>query len=182
MIDLSFTVDDAERALRIIFDNRPAHTKTGIGRYTRLLSNLLNEGVAGHDCWQLDGSMLALRAQTPLEEEFELPMLLEREDAGLLHSPLFRLPAILPCPAVITLHDAIPAVRPDLTPPEFARLFDAAAEAAARAVAVVCPSEHAKADVVRSLGVPARKVRVIPEAPDSSSQLVGPKRGRARVR
>src|SRR5581483_205692 len=82
------------------------------------------------------------------------------------HSPLFRLPAVLPCAAVVTVHDAIPVVRPELSNPEFTRLFEEnAREACERAAAVVCPSEHAKKDVVSALGVAAEKVHVIVETP-----------------
>ncbi|MBI3725145.1 glycosyltransferase family 4 protein [bacterium] len=118
-----------------------------------------------------------------MEEEFELPPLIEREGIDLFHSPIFRLPAILACRSVVTIHDAIPAVRPDLTNPDFARIFEDAPEAARRADAVVCPSEHAKRDVVRALGVPAEKVHVIPEAPSSAFRLLDEKtRKEARVR
>lgn len=86
------------------------------------------------------------------------------------HSPLFRLPAVLPArtQAVVTVHDAIPAVRPDLATPGFAALFAAEArEAAQRAAAVVCPSEHARGEVAAALGVSLERVRVVPEAPDA---------------
>ena len=80
------------------------------------------------------------------------------------HSPLFHLPALVPCRSVITLHDAIPLVRPDLSDPDFTRLFhEEAIETAERADAIVCPSEHAKRDVVSSLKIDGGKVHVITE-------------------
>src|SRR5947209_6964606 len=82
------------------------------------------------------------------------------------HLPLFSLPAILPCRSIVTVHDAIPVVRPDLSNPGFTRLFEERArDGVERADAVVCPSEHAKKDIVSALGVPAEKVHVIPEVP-----------------
>ena len=82
------------------------------------------------------------------------------------HSPLFHLPALVPCRSVITLHDAIPLVRPELSNPGFTKLFqEEALEAAERADAIVCPSEHAKKDIVTSLKVAPKKVHVITETP-----------------
>jgi glycosyltransferase involved in cell wall biosynthesis len=90
------------------------------------------------------------------------------------HSPLFRLPAVLPSRAVVTIHDAIPAVRPDLTNKEFARYFGEARTSATRADAVVCPSEHARKDVVRELGLNPAKVRVVAETPDPKFRPIDP--------
>ncbi len=82
------------------------------------------------------------------------------------HSPLFHLPALVPCRSVITLHDAIPLVRPELSNPGFTKLFqEEAVDAAERADAIVCPSEHAKKDIVTSLKVAPEKVHVITETP-----------------
>lgn len=146
--------------MRILFDARPSHSSTGIGRYTRTVRELLR----GPEVWAI-GEDLQLRSQTPIEEEFELPAILEDEDIDLLHTPLFHLPAILPCRSIITIHDTIPAARPDLTPRAFAEIFAEATEAAERADAIVCPSEHAKRDIVRYLSAAEERVHVIPECP-----------------
>ncbi len=140
--------------LRILFDGRPASVCTGIGRYTRTLRSVRQDGLSPHACWSLGpGSVVNLDARTPIEEEFELPALLEREAIDVFHTPLWRLPAVLLSRAVITVHDMIPAIRADLTNDGFARLFEGAPDAAARADAVVCPSAGAKRDVVAHLGV-----------------------------
>jgi alpha-1,3-rhamnosyl/mannosyltransferase len=107
-----------------------------------------------------------LDARGALEEELELAGLIEREAFDLLHAPSFHLPALMPCSAVITIHDAIPLVRPELASPGLALVFESAHGAARRADAVVCPSASAKLDVVRGLGLAPAKVHVIPEAPD----------------
>lgn len=155
--------------MRVIFDARPgAGCLTGIGRYARTVAGLLGKPVAGHECLVLGGGDLELDAASPTEEEFALPSLLEREEIDLYHSPLFRLPAVLPCRSVVTVHDAIPAVRPDLTNPDLGRLFvEEAGEGASRADAVVCPSEHAKTEVARALRIAAEKIHVVPETPDA---------------
>lgn len=150
---------------RVLFDARPGdNCVTGIGRYARTMKTLL-KGVAGHHCFVL-GEDLKWSPRSAVEEELELPAILEREKIDIFHSPLFHLPAVLPCKAIVTIHDAIPIVRPDLSNPEFRKLFEERArDACERADAVVCPSEHAKKDVVAALGVPAEKVHVIYETP-----------------
>jgi len=165
---------------RVLFDARPGGTPTGIGRFARTLAGILREGVTGHDCWTLGGEAgdLSLAATSPIEEEFELPLLLEREGIDVFHSPLFHLPATLPCRSIVTIHDAVPAIRPDLTNESFARLFERAEEAATRADLVICPSGSAKADVVRALRIPVGKVHVVPEAP---AACFGPLRDEARA-
>lgn len=156
--------------MRVLFDGRPARTcRTGIGRYASTLSGLLRRGVAGHSCWSL-GSDVALAAAGPIEEELELPALLEREGVDLFHSPLFHLPALLPCKALVTIHDAIPVVRPDLATEAFRELFDSAGDAAQRAEGVVCPSEHARDELASALDLPLEKLHVVPEAPAACFQ------------
>lgn len=152
--------------MRVLFDARPGKScLTGIGRYARSVALTLRDLGPAHEVATIDRE-LSLSARNAIEEEFEFPGLLEREEIELLHTPLFHLPAILPCKSVVTIHDAIPAVCPELTNASFARFFEEARDSAARANAVVCPSESAKADVVRHLGVPAERVFVVPEAPD----------------
>jgi glycosyltransferase involved in cell wall biosynthesis len=160
-------------SVRVVFDCRPGDAcVTGIGRYAKTVGTLLRE-VPGHACFGL-GSDLRWEPGTPIDEEFALPALLEREAIDIFHSPLFHLPAITPCKTVVTIHDAIPAVRLDLATPEFTRLFEEEArDAARRADVVVCPSESAKGDIVRTLNLTAAKVRVIPETPAAHFRVVG---------
>ncbi|HZV02650.1 MAG TPA: glycosyltransferase, partial [Planctomycetota bacterium] len=148
-------------AKRVIFDARPGEScVTGIGRYARTMKTLM-KGVPGHVCFSL-GEDLKWSPKTPIEEELELPALLEREGCQVFHSPLFHLPAVLSCQAVVTVHDAIPLVKPELSNLDFTKLFKAQAqEACERADAIVCPSEHAKNDVVAALGLRAEKIHVI---------------------
>lgn len=154
---------------RVLFDDRAAQrTGTGIPRYAQLVSSLVAEGLPG-----VDVSLLSdlIEADSPVDEELLLPALLEREGVDVYHSPLFRLPAVMPArtQAVVTVHDAIPTVRPDLATPSFAALFAAEAQGAAhRAALVVCPSEHARSEVAAALDLPLRRVCVVPEAPDTN--------------
>jgi glycosyltransferase involved in cell wall biosynthesis len=166
--------------VRVLFDARPgAACATGIGRYARTLASVLREPVPGHDAWTLGPrGHVSLAARSPLEEELELPGLLAEEEIDLFHSPLFHLPALLPARSVVTIHDAIPAVRPDLTDTGFARLFETAAENTRRANRVVCPTEHARRDVARALGLAASKIHVVPEAPAEVFRPLSPEESR----
>ncbi|MGE0709138.1 MAG: glycosyltransferase family 4 protein [Planctomycetota bacterium] len=167
--------------MRVLFDARPARAcRTGIGRYAATLSELLREGVADHACASL-GEDVALAAADPREEQLELPALLEREAVDLFHSPLFHLPALLPCAALVTIHDAVPISRPDLCTAEFARLFERAGDAARRAAGVICPSEHARAEVAAALDLDPARVHVVPEAPAACFRRLPPQEARARL-
>ncbi|MGE3376469.1 MAG: glycosyltransferase family 4 protein [Vicinamibacteria bacterium] len=167
--------------MRVLFDARPANAcRTGIGRYAASLSALLRDGVADHTCGSL-GDDVVLAAADLREEELELPALLEREAVDLFHSPLFHLPALLPCAALVTVHDAVPLTRPDLCTPEFARLFERAGDAARRAAGVICPSEHARAEVVGSLDLDPARVHVVPEAPAACFQPLPHPEARERL-
>ena len=148
--------------MRVLVDDRPAATcATGIGRYARSLTDL---GALG-DHAVTAASTLGLAFTSPTEEELELPSALERAGVDLLHSPMCALPALLPCRAVVTVHDAIPATRPDLTSEAFKPVWARAREDAVRADAVVCPTAHARGEVVRALGLDPVRVHVVPEAP-----------------
>lgn len=152
--------------MRVLLDTRPATDRTGIGRYARLLGGLTGR-LGGHEL--LDGRRV-LDFSSAADEELALPALLERERVDLYHSPLFGLPALLPrfTRAVVTIHDAIPATRPELTTDVFRAMWEQASEAAARAEAVVCPTEAAKGEVARSLGLEPARVHVVPEAPSAA--------------
>ena len=155
--------------MRALLDTRPASDRTGIGRYARTIQATLCGELGAHRVWSLGGVGGELRF-APLDraaEELELPAHLVRESIDLYHSPLFRLPACLPCRSVITIHDAIPLVRPDLSDPRFTALFHAEAKSAVeRADRIVCPSDAAKGDLVGALSIDEGKVAVIPESPD----------------
>lgn len=150
--------------MRATFDDRPATTSTpgGIRRYAHDLGAIA-ASLPGHQV--LTASTLGLRATAPTGDELELPAALARHGVELFHSPLWGLPALLPCPAVVTVHDAIPATHPELTSEAFRPLWASAAEEAHRAVAVVCPSEHARGEVARALSLDPARVHVVPEAP-----------------
>ena len=101
------------------------------------------------------------------------PVLLSFELAGqgdLYHSVQLGLPAIRRVPAVLTVHDLAPLRWPShyLRSP-YARVGHAWQYALAkRADALIAVSEATKGDIVARLGVPPERIRVIPEAVDTS--------------
>ena len=103
-----------------------------------------------------------------------LPRQLRDDRIDVFHCPMnYGMPWTTPCPRVLTLHDAIDELyysprmtrrarwRPGAIRPRLANWA-----ARRRADAIITVSHHAKADIVRGLGVPAAKVSVIHEAAD----------------
>jgi glycosyltransferase involved in cell wall biosynthesis len=85
-----------------------------------------------------------------------------REHAALAHVPYFASPVLPPVPSVVTIHDLIPLILPLYRGSRVVRLYTRlAAMAARRADAVIADSESTKRDVIRYLGIPARRVHVI---------------------
>jgi glycosyltransferase involved in cell wall biosynthesis len=107
-------------------------------------------------------------------EQRWVPRRCRTDRIDVFHSPFnYGLPWFSPCPRVLTLHDAIDQVYyvPSLKwsarwRPGVVRSRLAHWSSRRRAHRVITVSEHAKADLVRFLGVPAGRVTVIPEAAD----------------
>ncbi len=105
---------------------------------------------------------LRVTPRGPHFEQFELPNILSRLGVHVYHSPLPSCPLVRPCPAIVTVHDVIPLARPDLTTEAFARYFLAIADSCLRsAELVVTVSEFSREAIMRFLGIPAGKVRVV---------------------
>jgi glycosyltransferase involved in cell wall biosynthesis len=119
-----------------------------------------------------------------------VPRQIRRDRIDLFHCPMnYGLPWATHCPRVLTLHDAIDEVyyhpraswwgrwRPGAVR---ARLANWAARR--RAHHVITVSEHAKADIVRHLRVPAGRVSVVYEAADPAFHRAVPPDEIAAVR
>ena len=98
-----------------------------------------------------------------LAEHLVVPRAAARARADLLHAPHYTLPLAWTGASVVTIHDLIHI--------RFARFFPPGASLYARAIAgaaawrsrvVLADSAHTRDDVVRYLGVPEEKVRVVP--------------------
>ena len=168
--------------LRVGIDVREwvAGRRTGIGRY---LSNLVGEWTQSPaDVEPLLyanvtsaappglGAVVLRRLPEPSRlwwDQVSLPRALARDRAHAFLSPYYKAPLRAPCPVVITIHDLLFLDEDAYRQRGRRRVFRAAfvpfARAiAARAAAVVTDSEHSRDCIVRLLGVPPRKVRVVP--------------------
>jgi alpha-1,3-rhamnosyl/mannosyltransferase len=107
-----------------------------------------------------------------LGEQHQVPRLLRELRADLYHAPYYVMPYIgLPCPAVVTLYDAIPRLFPAEVSPRARLLFDLLTRLALRAASgVLAISESARADIAAAYRVPPERIVVTPLAADSRFQ------------
>jgi len=127
--------------MRIAFDSRAGAVPSGIGRYARCL-------------------LEALREAHPDEvTESDRP-----RHCDVFHAPwIDGAPLRPPVPSVVTLHDVIPLKRPG----EYLRTglrFKLRYLAVQRAAKVIVPTRTVADDAVRTLGLAAERITVIPEA------------------
>lgn len=127
---------------------------------------------------RLPAGGLAVRVAPPMRflawQNWWLPRQCGLDGAEVLHSPFnFGLPWSSPCPRVLTLHDAIDQLYAPTRAPLRERLSPHALRdrlphwvSRTRADRVITVSEHARGDLVRHLGIPARKVVVTYESAD----------------
>jgi len=105
-----------------------------------------------------------------------LPRLAGRERLDVLHCPTFRGPLHRPaCPLVVTVHDLAVLRHPETFNQwtrQYSRLCVSRVARAARFVIAV--SEQTKGDVVELLGVPADRIRVIPNGVADAFSPDGP--------
>jgi glycosyltransferase involved in cell wall biosynthesis len=167
----------------------------GTGRYTHGL--IESSAALDGPCWELLalGGMRAdprtvgqagyheLRPPSVLRGEnlaklwFEqrgAPVAAQRLGADLLHYPYFAAPASTPLPLVVTIHDLIPLVLPQYRGSGTVRAYmQLQAATARRAALILTDSNASRHDVVRVLGIPRQRVRVIHLAVDSHWRPVG---------
>lgn len=99
-----------------------------------------------------------------LAELWRLARRARRDRVDLFHAPHYVCPPILPCPAVITIHDLIhlrfPPRRRHPLAPLYARLM--LRLAARRATRVITVSDSTRRDLETRLGVSPARIRVVP--------------------
>jgi glycosyltransferase involved in cell wall biosynthesis len=96
-----------------------------------------------------------------------LPGILLKDRFDVLHSPAFMAPISAPCPTVITVHDVTHLLYPSHFAGWWGTYMDSVAPKAIRtAAAIVCGSEHSKADIMKAYGLPASRVRAVPYGVD----------------
>ena len=97
-----------------------------------------------------------------VREHWSLPLKVKKSGVDLFHAPHYVLPYFMSVPSVVTVHDIIHLIGPGFGPVSraYARLMIGSAVARARLVITV--SESTGEDLKSALGVPERKIRVIP--------------------
>lgn len=122
--------------------------------------------------WEVIPSIGAGRLRPRLSHQFQLPPTIRRLNLDVLHVPGVSLristpgiPFFLPCPLVVTIHDAIPRVYYGRAgPPLPWRLklaYRLSLAAAKRAAAVITVSETSRRDIVRSLHIDPARLYVV---------------------
>ncbi|UCE27860.1 MAG: glycosyltransferase family 4 protein [Candidatus Coatesbacteria bacterium] len=173
--------------LEVGFDIRPlqtAHRFRGIGRYTAELYSALSEGegdinlrflgLAGAPEPSLpDGASFTGvklpddhdRYRSVIFDLIQTPRAVRAMDVAVVHYNMQVVPPWSPKRFVLTVHDCISAVFPGRSLLLREKVFfNIQAAAARRAAAVITVSNSSARDIVRYMGVPPDKIRVIYEA------------------
>ncbi|MGH9308281.1 MAG: glycosyltransferase family 4 protein [Vicinamibacterales bacterium] len=164
--------------MKIAVDARELTGKpTGVGRY---LSELIAAWSEGHDAGRHDWQFYAHRAPTvPASfpssvevvpggggthwEQWSLARALAKDPPDVLFAPAYTAPLTAACPTMLTVHDVSFAAHPEwFSRREGTRRRVLTAWSARRARVVVTDSAFSRDEIVRYLGIPAQKVRVVP--------------------
>jgi glycosyltransferase involved in cell wall biosynthesis len=97
-------------------------------------------------------------------EQVAWPAVVRSSRAAVGHVPYFAPPLVRrgPAPLVATIHDLVPLIIPEYVTTPLVRFYNALVSAGARrAGAIMVDSEASKRDVVRLLGIPADRIRVV---------------------
>jgi glycosyltransferase involved in cell wall biosynthesis len=115
--------------------------------------------------------------------QVSLPTAVARARATLLYAPYFSLPLAGAGCGVVTVHDMIPLILPEYAPSRASRAyFRLVAAAARRAAAVITVSAHARADIIRLLGVAPNRVHVVYEGVEARFRPIDDQAIREEVR
>ena len=121
-----------------------------------------------------------------VKEQLTIPMDLRREGIDLFHAPHYVLPPLIPCKAVVTIHDCIHLRFPQYLPNSFAYAYARSSlwVATHRASRVLTVSEASKRDILRYFRIPESKIDVIYNAIDErlGEPLSNEEIGRVRER
>jgi glycosyltransferase involved in cell wall biosynthesis len=102
-----------------------------------------------------------------------LPWRMRRDRVQVAHFPSTILPGLLPCPAVVTVHDLAWLRFPEAYAPDDLRMQGVAMRSAAAAARVIAVSNATARDLAEA-GVPAEKISVIPLGVSSRFSVDGP--------
>ena len=150
--------------MNAFFLNQPA---TGSGQYTHHLLKALARVEPGHDYFPFSPTRAPLgELEENLAkvwfEQVSFPWACWYHSVDVAHVPYFAPPLWPTVPTVVTIHDLIPMILPAYRGSILVRTYTRlVATAARRAHAIVADSECSKRDIVRLLGIPPQRVRVI---------------------
>lgn len=182
--------------MRIAIDCRMGHTRVGIGVYVRgLISHLgkidrRNEYfIITHRGKKADfipkqsnftkiGTSISYENHftRDLWEQVYLPLVLRRHKIDVYHGPNHILPCISNTGMVLTIHDMI-AFSKWYKPISRFRVQRLLKTSAKRAHKIITVSENSKRDIIKILGVPEEKVKVIYNGIDDVYEPIDDKRG-----
>ncbi len=184
--------------MRIAIDGRKLRDY-GIGTYVRnLLRQLSRQDTANQyvvfcqpaDCDTIEAlgprfrGVIETAGPYSIREQFALPMALRREGAELFHAPHYVLPPLVPCRAVVTIHDCIHLRFPQYLPSKLGYAYARGQmwTATHQAARVITVSEASKRDILRYFRVPESRIEVIYNAIDDRFREEPPADQVARVR
>jgi glycosyltransferase involved in cell wall biosynthesis len=176
--------------VRIAIDARKLHD-FGIGTYVQNLLRQLARLDADSEyvlfCQASDRDALhalgpnfrpIIEHSTPYSvlEQISIPARLARERVDLYHSPHYVLPPLVPCKAVVTIHDCIHLMFPQYLPNRLAYGYAKTSLwwAAHRSARVLTVSEASKRDILRYFRIPEEKITVIHNGLDDRFLLPPP--------
>jgi glycosyltransferase involved in cell wall biosynthesis len=150
--------------MRVAIDARElCGQPTGVGRY---LAHLLEAWRRLPEAREHEFVHYAPEGNGPAGtrwEQLTLPLALRRNRADVLFAPAYTAPVLTTVPIALTVHDLSFAAHPEWFPAlSGMRRRLLARLAARRARVVITDAEFSRGELVRLLGVPAGKVRVIP--------------------
>ncbi len=184
--------------MRIAIDARKLHD-FGIGTYVQNLLRQLARLDADSEyvlfCRKEDRDALAalgpnfrisVDSASPysVREQASIPAHLMRERVDVYHSPHYVLPPLVPCRAVVTIHDCIHLMFPQYLPNRLAYAYAKMFMwwAAHRSARVLTVSEASKRDILHYFDIPRDKVTVIHNGIDERFRVPPPESEVHRVR
>ncbi len=104
-----------------------------------------------------------------ISEHVEVPVALWRERLDLVHFPHYVVPRLVPCPAVVTVHDMIQLFYPPQRSPQLARLYLRLVLGGAlrRAQRVITVSRASRRDLINLFGADPQRLVVVANGVDS---------------
>ena len=109
-----------------------------------------------------DAERILVEEPSTTWEQLHLPGELEARAVDLYHSPLFTCPIVNAVPSVITIHDVVPAVRPDLCSEAFLQFYRSRIDASLNACSwAVAASEFSRREAIEQLDLMPERIHTV---------------------